>query len=124
MGAYVCGWTRKQACVAEKRTLTTGLSEGTFRNLLCQLLGFDSEAKGPVPLHAHTDSEAARCIALKAGVIPKRHQGTSFDSRGDASSTGRVLAGVAIASLTTSAEGVSEVTSTLVQSIGESCLAL
>eukprot|EP00971_Amphidinium_carterae_P008320 164229-Amphidinium_carterae.1 len=55
MGAYVCGWTRKQACAAlssaeaELIALTTGLS---------------------------ADSEAARCIALRAGVIPKvKHLG-------------------------------------------------
>eukprot|EP00971_Amphidinium_carterae_P338389 6475689-Amphidinium_carterae.1 len=83
MGAYVCGWTRKQTCVAlssaeaERIALTTGLSEGTYvRNLLCELVGFDSEAQGSIPLHGHMDSEAARCLALRAGVIPKvKHLG-------------------------------------------------
>eukprot|EP00971_Amphidinium_carterae_P242146 4807949-Amphidinium_carterae.3 len=55
MGAYVCGWTRKQACVA-------GLSEGTYvRNLLCELLKFDAEDKASIPLHVHE----------RAGVTPK-----------------------------------------------------
>eukprot|EP00971_Amphidinium_carterae_P350935 6491818-Amphidinium_carterae.1 len=78
MGAYVCGWTRKQACVAlssaepELIALTTGLSEGMYvRNLLCELFGFDGETQGSIALHFHTDSKAARCIALRAGVIPK-----------------------------------------------------
>eukprot|EP00971_Amphidinium_carterae_P270326 5363744-Amphidinium_carterae.2 len=42
MGAYVCGWIRKQTCVelvsagAELIALTAGLSNGTYvRNLLC-----------------------------------------------------------------------------------------
>eukprot|EP00971_Amphidinium_carterae_P290991 5778705-Amphidinium_carterae.1 len=62
---------------AEPVALTTGVSEGTyFRNLLFEPLGFDSEAQGSIPLHVQTDSEAARRIALRAGVMPKvKHLG-------------------------------------------------
>eukprot|EP00971_Amphidinium_carterae_P104821 2075727-Amphidinium_carterae.1 len=55
MGAYVCGWTRKQACVA--------LSSAEAK-LIALTTGFSK------------DRDSGRCIALRAGVIPKvKHPG-------------------------------------------------
>eukprot|EP00971_Amphidinium_carterae_P161880 3209050-Amphidinium_carterae.2 len=56
---------------------TLGLSEGTYvKTLLCELLDFDAGDRVSIPLHVHTDSEAARCIAFRTGVIFKvKHLG-------------------------------------------------
>eukprot|EP00971_Amphidinium_carterae_P070340 1391304-Amphidinium_carterae.2 len=62
MGAYVYAWTRKQARVS------LSLAEA-------ELLNFYADDKASVRLH-HTDSEAARCIALRVGSNPKvKHLG-------------------------------------------------
>eukprot|EP00971_Amphidinium_carterae_P202827 4024975-Amphidinium_carterae.5 len=158
MGAYVCGWTRKQVCVALSSAdakliaLTSGLIE---------------------------DSEAVRCVALRAGVNPKvKHLGIralhcqqvfkegcarlhkvagianpadlftkpvraevmhrllpllelervgpgESENKGAPEGSeveGRALAGVVVASLTTSAEGSNAITSILVDKASEECL--
>eukprot|EP00971_Amphidinium_carterae_P295335 5865131-Amphidinium_carterae.5 len=60
-----------RTCRESRRSYSGGVSLLQQRLSLRAVTTGLSEAQGSIPLHVHTDSEVARCIPLRAGVIPK-----------------------------------------------------